>query len=179
MTGRFAGPLAGFALACLGFWLHAASAAMAQEGAPARIIPVPPPAQAAPPAAAAPPRARPSIRRPAGDAATAPLLRPPSSSLQEKPLVELSEVVGALAFLSQLCSPGATPNPWRGRMEALLEAEGESAGAREQMAGAFNTGYADYATTYRQCTPAAQAASQALTREAARLARDLERRFGS
>ena len=87
--------------------------------------------------------------------------------------------MGALTFLSQICSPGQEPNPWRRRMETLLEAEGESSAAHDRMAGAYNTGFADYATTYRQCTPAAQAAQQALVREAARLARDLERRFGS
>lgn len=151
----------------------------AQEGAPSRVITAP----AARPPAAAPapvtPRPRPSIRRPGPD--TPGVNRPaaPLSTAQEKPLVELSEVMGALTFLSQLCTPGSDPNPWRRRMETLLEAEGESSGTHDRMAGAYNTGFADYATTYRQCTPAAQAAQQALVREAARLARDLERRFGS
>lgn len=151
--------------------------AMAQEAPPSRIIQTPSaPAQTGP---AEPLRARPSIRRPAGESPAASRPLPPISTAQEKPLVDLSEVVGALAFLSQLCQPSAQPNPWRARMEVLLEAEGEPSGARETMAGAFNTGFSDYATTYRQCTPAAEAARLALTREAARLARELERRFGS
>ncbi|WP_284178410.1 TIGR02301 family protein [Rhabdaerophilum sp. SD176] len=150
---------------------------VAQETPPSRIILTPSaPAQTGP---VAPLRARPSIRRPAGENPVASRPAPPVSTAQEKPLVDLSEVVGALAFLSQLCQPGAQPNPWRARMEVLLEAEGEPSGAREKMAGAFNTGFSDYATTYRQCTPAAEAARLALTREAARLARELERRFGS
>lgn len=152
-----------------------------QEGAPSRIVaPQQQRPAATPPATpAVPARPRPSVRRTTPDAPGTTAAKPLLSTAQEKPLVEISEVVGALAFLSQLCSPGVMPNPWRSRMEALLEAEGEASGAKEQMAGAFNTGYADYATTYRQCTPAAQAATQALAREAARLARDLERRFGS
>jgi uncharacterized protein (TIGR02301 family) len=157
------------------------SHALAQEGSPSRIIPTPqaqptPPSQANP---ASPPRARPSPRRPQGETSPASRLPAPASSAQEKPLVDLSEVVGAIAFLTQLCQPEAVPNPWRARMEILLEAEGEASGAKEKMTGAFNTGFSDYATTYRQCTPAAEAARQALTREAVRLARDLERRFGS
>jgi uncharacterized protein (TIGR02301 family) len=165
----------------LGSLVLAASlvAAQAQEGAPSRVITAPaarPPATAPAPVT---PRPRPSIRRPGQD--TPGVSRPaaPLSTAQEKPLVELSEVMGALTFLSQLCAPGTEPNPWRRRMETLLEAEGEASGTHDRMAGAYNTGFADYATTYRQCTPAALAAQQALVREAARLARDLERRFGS
>jgi uncharacterized protein (TIGR02301 family) len=180
MTGRaLPAPLSSLlALAAVLLLAPAGSGRVAaQEAPPSRIIQTPSaPAQTGP---AAPLRARPSIRRPAGENPAAARPAPPVSTAQEKPLVDLSEVVGALAFLSQLCQPGATPNPWRARMEVLLEAEGEPSGAREKMAGAFNTGFADYATTYRQCTPAAEAARLALTREAARLARELERRFGS
>lgn len=64
-------------------------------------------------------------------------------------------------------------------MEALIESESEATGLRERMNGAFNTGFADYSTTYRQCTEAARLARRILARDAARLARDLERRFGS
>lgn len=104
---------------------------------------------------------------------------PPPANAQEKPLVEIAETIGALAFLSQICSPATTPNPWRVRMEALLDAEGEASGAREKMTGAFNQGYSEYSASYRQCTDAALAARRILTRDAARMARDLERRFGS
>ena len=112
--------------------------------------------------------------------ATQPAPRPtPLANPQERPLTELAEALGALAFLSQLCSPAADPNPWRARMETLLKAEGESSGAQEKMIGAFNAGFQDYSTTYRQCTDAARTAERVLTRDAARHARDIERRFGS
>ena len=104
---------------------------------------------------------------------------PPATNAQEKPLVELSETIGALAFLAQICSPATTPNPWRARMETLLDAEGDASGAREKMTGAFNQGYSEYSASYRQCTDAALTARRILTRDAARMARDLERRFGS
>lgn len=97
---------------------------------------------------------------------------------QEKPLVDLSEIIGALAFLTQICSPTTSPNPWRIKMETLLDAEGETSAAREKMTGAYNHGFADYATSYRQCTDAAHTARGVLVRDAARLAREIERRFG-
>lgn len=126
-------------------------------------------------------RARPVQRKkPATEAATpAPKLPPAPANAQEKPLLDLSEAMGGLAFLTQICSPATSPNPWRVRMETLIDSEGDNAGARDKMTGAYNQGFSDYATTYRQCTDAARAARRVLTRDAARLARDLERRFGS
>jgi len=54
-----------------------------------------------------------------------------------------------------------------------------ASGIADRLRGAFNHGYSDYATSYRACTPSAKAAAEILTRDAARLARDIERRFGS
>ncbi len=127
-----------------------------------------------------PQRVRPVPRKKAPETPPpAPKPAPVVITPQEKPLVELSEIIGALTFLAQICSPASTPNPWRVRMETLLDSEGEASGVRDKMTGAFNLGFAEYATTYRQCTDSARAARRILTRDAARLARDLERRFGS
>jgi uncharacterized protein (TIGR02301 family) len=104
---------------------------------------------------------------------------PPPASAQEKPLIELSEVFGSLAFITQICSPATHINPWRTRMETLLATEGESSGARDRMTGAFNRSFSEYSTSYRQCTEAAEAARLVLQRDAAQLAREIERRFGS
>jgi uncharacterized protein (TIGR02301 family) len=128
-----------------------------------------------------PQRARPVQRKKPTTETVAPApkaLLPPANA-QEKPLLELSEAMGGLAFLTQICSPTTNPNPWLVRMEALVDSEGDNSGAREKMTGAYNHGFSDYSTTYRQCTDAARAARKVLTRDAARLARDLERRFGS
>lgn len=128
-----------------------------------------------------PQRARPVQRKKPTTEAVAPAPKPllPSANAQERPLLELSEAMGGLAFLTQICSPASNPNPWLIRMEALVNSEGDNSGAREKMTGAYNHGFSDYATTYRQCTDAARAARKVLTRDAARLARDLERRFGT
>jgi uncharacterized protein (TIGR02301 family) len=139
---------------------------------------VPSPAQAQPAGETSRPRVPPPAKKNAAPAAPAKAAPPPANA-QEKPLVDLSETIGALAFLTQICSPAASPNPWRVRMEVLIESEGDPAGARAAMTGAFNQGFTDYATTYRQCTDAARTARRVLTRDAARMARDLERRFGT
>ncbi|CAN1492092.1 COG5451 Predicted secreted protein [Rhabdaerophilaceae bacterium] len=97
----------------------------------------------------------------------------------EKPLLELSETIGSLAFLSGLCVPNAGPNPWQRRMEALVDSEGAANQNSERLIGAYNQGFSAYSTTYRQCTDAARTARSVLVREAARLAREIERRYGS
>ncbi|MFN3483558.1 MAG: TIGR02301 family protein [Rhabdaerophilum calidifontis] len=119
-------------------------------------------------------------KRPAAEAPAPvpkPAIAPPNA--QEAPLTQFSEVIGALAFLADLCAPDTRPNPWQRRMEAFLEAEGDNSGLRERLTGAYNQGFSEYSTSYRQCTPAARAARAMLTRDAARLARELDRRFGS
>lgn len=106
---------------------------------------------------------------------------PPAPSLPaeyEKPILELSETIGSLAFLTGLCRPAPGPNPWRQRMEELLESEGQANNNREKLMGAYNQGFSAFSTTYRQCTDAARAARSVLVREAARLAREIERRYG-
>jgi uncharacterized protein (TIGR02301 family) len=120
-------------------------------------------------------RKKPAIEAP--DQPQAPAL--PQVSPHEGPLVQLSELMGALAFLSGLCATREAPNPWARRMEEFLEAEGENAGHRARLTGAYNQGFSEFSTNYRQCTDAARAARALLERDAARLAREIERRFGT
>lgn len=108
----------------------------------------------------------------------APPPRPVLPAEYERPVLELSETIGSLAFLTGLCRPAPGPNPWRRRMEELVESEGNANANREKLMGAYNQGFSAFSTTYRQCTDAARAARSVLVREAARLARDIERRYG-
>jgi uncharacterized protein (TIGR02301 family) len=96
----------------------------------------------------------------------------------EKPMLELSETLGSLAFLATLCRPDERPNPWQKRMEMLVESEGAAQGNRERLMGAYNAGFSTFSTTYRQCTDAARAVRAMLVREASRLARMLDQRYG-
>ncbi len=107
-------------------------------------------------------------------AAPAPEPPPP---LYEPDLLRLSEIIGAVAFLRELCeAPEA--GLWRARMEELLAAEGVTQGRRERMAGAYNRGYRGYALTYRSCTDAAREAARRLTLDGERLSRGIAGRFG-
>ncbi|MBN8532866.1 MAG: TIGR02301 family protein [Rhizobiales bacterium] len=118
-------------------------------------------------------------RQPAAPAAQP--ATPPRSVLPaeyERPILELSETMGSLAFLTTLCRPAPGQNPWRRRMEELVESEGSANANREKLMGAYNQGFSAFSTTYRQCTDAARAARSVLVREAARLAREIERRYG-
>lgn len=93
----------------------------------------------------------------------------------EPDLVRLSEVIGSLAFLRDLCGAEDAPE-WPARMQVLIEAEGE--GSAERLAGAYNRGYRAFALTYRVCTPAAERAIDTYLAEGERLSQAVARRFG-
>jgi uncharacterized protein (TIGR02301 family) len=134
-------------------------------------------ALAAPPALGqsrtAAPRAAP--KPPEKEAAPAP--PPDLPTPYDRDLMRLSEIVGALAFLRELCASPDAPE-WKARMNALIEAEGTTPGRRERLAGAYNRGFRGYALTYRVCTPAAVEASSRFVAEGERLSQSLAGRFG-
>ena len=73
-------------------------------------------------------------------------------------LLRLSEILGAVHFLRELCN-GADGTVWRDRMLELMNAEGSSALRRVRLTRAFNSGYRSYSRTYSSCTPTAQIGS--------------------
>lgn len=95
----------------------------------------------------------------------------------EPQLERLSELMGTLAYLRDLCGKGDGAE-WRSRMSALLEAEARTAGRRERLAGAYNRGFRGYEATYRSCTPAAELVVARFLAEGDRLARELSTRYG-
>jgi uncharacterized protein (TIGR02301 family) len=130
------------------------------------------------------PPARPTVgTKPAKDAgstgdakaepAPAPQLRPP----YEAPLLRLAEMMGALAYLRDLCGAGDGVE-FRKKMDALVQAEGVGDSTRDLMAGAYNEAYRGYASSYRACTPAANEVIGRFLAETARLAADVASRYG-
>jgi uncharacterized protein (TIGR02301 family) len=95
----------------------------------------------------------------------------------EPQLMRLAEIMGALAFLRDLCGP-KDGDTWRAKMAALLEAEAKTEKRRELLAGAFNRGFRGYEVTYHSCTPAADTVIVRYLAEGARLAHELTNRFG-
>lgn len=95
----------------------------------------------------------------------------------EAQLLRLSELMGALAFLRDLCG-GGDGEDWRRRMADLLDAEATTQARRERFAGAYNRGFRGFETTYRACTPAAETAIARYLEEGSRIARDVSGRYG-
>ena len=110
---------------------------------------------------------------PAAPAEPAPDNAPP----YEGQLLRLSEIMGALAYLRDLCGQ-ADGGEYRARMAALLDAEANAQERREKLAGAFNRGWRGYETTYRACTPNARTTISRFVEEGGRIARDLSNRYG-
>lgn len=101
----------------------------------------------------------------------------PPPAPYDRDLMRLSEIIGSLAFLRELC---ATPDSaeWPARMKALMEAEGVTPNRRDRLAGAYNRGYRGYSLSYRVCTPAATEAASRFVTEGERLSHALASRFG-
>lgn len=112
-------------------------------------------------------------------APSAPASPAPAPAVQpyEAQLLRLAEMMGALAYLRDLCGAGDSAE-FRAKMAALLDAEAVDAPRRDQLAGAYNRSFRDYATSYRACGAAAKAVIERYLAETARLASDLAARYG-
>lgn len=95
----------------------------------------------------------------------------------ENDLMRLSEILGALHYLRNLC--GESGQDWRGRMEALLEAENPDEARRARLTASFNRGYRGFETTYATCTGSALAAIARYMKEGEALSRDTATRYGN
>lgn len=95
----------------------------------------------------------------------------------DKDLARLSEILGSLHFLRNLCGePGAQ---WRGEMERLLQAENPTPDRRARFVASFNRGYRTFDAAYRNCTASAQAAIERYVKEGETLSRDIAARYGN
>ena len=87
-------------------------------------------------------------------------------------LLRLSEILGAVHYLRELCG-NSDGQLWRERMRELIEGEGGSAQRRARFAESFNNGYRSYSRTYQTCTPTAQTAISRFLSEGVQLAEGL------
>ena len=90
----------------------------------------------------------------------------------------LAEVMGALAFLRDLCKAG-DGDDWRDKMSALLAADAPNGPRRQKLVGAFNRGFRGYELTYRACTSNAEAAIARYLAEAEHITADVTYRYGA
>ena len=92
-------------------------------------------------------------------------------------LLRLSEILGALHYLRQLCGSGEG-SLWRDQMQGLLDSEQPDAERRARFVDRFNRGYEGFRAVYRTCTSAATEAIDRYMGEGARIARDVIARYG-
>jgi len=94
-------------------------------------------------------------------------------------LERLSEILGAVHYLRNLCTDKAEDN-WRASMQRLidLEAAGEPK-RQERLTAAFNRGYRSFAAIYTACTDSAVVAEGRYRAEGATLATEITARFGN
>jgi uncharacterized protein (TIGR02301 family) len=118
------------------------------------------------------PAAKPPATKPAEQPAPEPAGPP-----YERQLLQLSEIMGSLAYLRTLCG-GREAQDWRARMGALFDAEGKTPQRRDRLTAAFNRGFKAYSLTHRSCTDASQEASSRLAAEGEQLSRALAGRYG-
>ena len=94
-------------------------------------------------------------------------------------LARLSEVMGAVHYLRNLCNKDGEPE-WRQAMQQLIDAEtGTEPKRKAQMISAYNRGYRSFASVYTTCTASAVAAEQLYRNEGATLAVEIAARFGN
>ncbi len=108
------------------------------------------------------------IEEPAGPTIIAPY---------DKKLMRLSEVLGSIHFLRELCHADEGQK-WRSKMVALIDAEEPRPARRSRMIARFNRGYGAYNRTYRTCTPAALLAVNRYMKEGVRLTGQITTRYG-
>ena len=110
---------------------------------------------------------------------------PPVAAVEEKPapyderLERLSEILGAVHYLRNLCMDKAEDN-WRASMQRLIQLEAANEPKRqEKLTAAFNRGYRSFAAIYTACTDSAVVAEERYRNEGATLATEITARFGN
>lgn len=95
----------------------------------------------------------------------------------DQQLMRLSEVLGAIHFLRELCHANEG-QLWRSKMSELISAEQPRPTRRAKMIARFNRGYGAYNSTYSSCTTAALVAVKRYMKEGVRLSSQITTRYG-
>ncbi|MEO0637117.1 MAG: TIGR02301 family protein [Pseudomonadota bacterium] len=106
---------------------------------------------------------------------------PPSEDVAppyEEQLERLSEVLGSLHFLRQICD-GSEAEDWRNAMAEFLAAEEPSPKRRAKFITLFNRGYDGFSAQYTRCTQQANEATRLYLREGRALSEGIVNRYGN
>jgi uncharacterized protein (TIGR02301 family) len=104
-------------------------------------------------------------------------LAPELPLIYEPQLLRLSETLGVIAYMSQLCGDGAS-DAWRLRAEQLIEAEAVTQARRERLAGAYNRGFIGHQAAHRTCGERSRLVIERQLQQAREIAKDISNRFG-
>ena len=113
---------------------------------------------------------------PAGADSTTGTTAPPPVPYQAD-LLRLSEILGAVQFLRELCGTNEG-GLWRDQMQALIDDEQPSDEEKARMIDHFNRGYESYRSVYRVCTDSARLAVDRYLQEGAQIAAEVAARYG-
>ena len=102
----------------------------------------------------------------------------PTNAAYMKPLGRLATILGSMHFLRGLCGD-ADAGVWREKMDEILKAQAPNEADRRLLVASFNQGYRSFASTYRNCTPAATVAMERYLEEGANLSREISARYGN
>lgn len=94
----------------------------------------------------------------------------------EAELQRLSEILGALHYLRELCG-AKDGQKWRNEMRALIDAEAPAPDRKVKLMASFNRGYSGFQQSYRTCTEAADIAIRRYLDEGARISREITARY--
>lgn len=101
----------------------------------------------------------------------------PAPPVYDDQLLRLSELLGALSFLRDLCGH-ADGDMWRQEMQALIAAEHPTPMRLGRLIGRFNHGFETFNAVYRSCTPSAERAIGRYLAEGETLSADIRSRYG-
>jgi uncharacterized protein (TIGR02301 family) len=90
----------------------------------------------------------------------------------DEKLMRLSEILGAVHYLRELCGANEGQK-WRDSMKELMDTEGSSALRRARLTRSFNNGYRAYSRNYSACSATVQSAITRFLTEGAEIADSL------
>ncbi len=101
----------------------------------------------------------------------------PTAPPYDKEMMRLSEILGAVHYLRQLCGADEGQT-WRSMMQQLIDAENPSPERRAELVDSFNRGYRGFEQSYRSCTETAVWVIDNYMAEGAEIAQHIATRYG-
>ena len=95
--------------------------------------------------------------------------RGPGSRSYERDILRLSQILGAIHHLREICNANEG-QLWRKKMVELLETEAPSPQRRTLLDAQFNQGYRSHQLTFASCTEKARKKVEKFVKEGAKLA---------